>query len=105
MADDFDIGQIDDVIHGRVRLGIMAYLAGAESANFNELKARLQTTDGNLSVHLRKLEEAGFVAVSKSFQARKPVTRAQMTDKGREAFVAYLDAMAGLVGNHGQSAP
>ena len=93
----FDIGQIDDVIHGRVRLGIMAYLAGADSANFNELKDRLQTTDGNLSVHLRKLEDAGFVAVTKSFQGRKPMTRASMTEAGRKAFVAYLDAMSGPV--------
>lgn len=97
-ASDFDINRIDEVIHGRVRLGIMAYLAGVETADFNELKARLQTTDGNLSVHLRKLEEAGFVAVSKSFQGRKPLTRAAMTEAGRDAFVAYLDAMAGLVG-------
>lgn len=97
-ADDFDIGRIDEVIHGRVRLGIMAYLAGVESAEFGELKARLQTTDGNLSVHLRKLEEAGFVVVSKSFHGRKPLTRASMTTTGRDAFLAYLDAMSALVG-------
>lgn len=96
---DFRIDQIDDVIHGRIRLGIMAYLSGAESANFNELKARLATTDGNLSVHLRKLEDAGFVDVDKSFQGRKPLTQARMTESGRTAFVAYLDAMAGLVGD------
>lgn len=95
----FDIGQIDEVIHGRVRLGIMAYLSGADSANFNELKEKLQTTDGNLSVHLRKLEDAGFVAVTKTFQGRKPMTRASMTGTGRKAFVAYLDAMSGLVGD------
>ena len=98
MADDFDIGRIDDVIHGRIRLGIMAFLSGADTADFNTLKTRLQTTDGNLSVHLRKLEEAGFVAVAKSFQGRKPLTRATMTEAGRDAFVAYLDAMSGLVG-------
>lgn len=98
MADDFDIGRIDDVIHGRVRLGIMATLSGVESADFGTLKARLQTTDGNLSVHLRKLEEAGFVAVTKRFVGRKPLTEASMTQPGRKAFVAYLDAMAGLVG-------
>ena len=97
MADDFDIARIDEVIHGRVRLGIMAYLSGAETADFNTLKARLQTTDGNLSVHLRKLEEAGFVAVSKSFNGRKPLTEASLTEEGRTAFVAYLDAMAGLL--------
>ena len=100
-TDDFDIGRIDEVIHGRVRLGVMAYLSGVAAADFNELKARLQTTDGNLSVHLRKLEEAGFVAVSKTFQGRKPLTRATMTEAGRDAFVAYLDAMAGLVAQRG----
>jgi DNA-binding HxlR family transcriptional regulator len=97
MAEDFDIGRIDDVIHGRVRLGIMAVLSGVDSADFNTLKARLQTTDGNLSVHLRKLEDAGFVAVEKSFQGRKPLTQARMTEPGRAAFLSYLDAMAGLV--------
>lgn len=98
MADDFDIGRIDDIIHGRVRLGIMAALSGVDSADFGTLKARLQTTDGNLSVHLRKLEDAGFVAVTKRFVGRKPLTEASMTEPGRKAFVAYLDAMAGLVG-------
>ena len=97
MADDFDISRIDEVIHGRIRLGGMAYLSGAEAAGFNTLKARLQTTDGNLSVHLRKLEEAGFVAVTKSFVGRKPLTEARLTEEGRTAFVAYLDAMAGLL--------
>lgn len=100
MPDDFDIARIDDVIHGRVRLGIMAFLSGADSANFNEMKARLQTTDGNLSVHLRKLEEAGFVRIDKRFEGRKPLTEARMTEAGRTAFVAYLDAMARLVRDH-----
>ena len=97
MADDFQIADIDEVIHGRVRLGIMAYLSGANTADFNELKTRLQVTDGNLSVHLRKLEDAGFVEVLKSFQGRRPLTRARLTDAGRKAFVDYLDAMARLV--------
>ncbi|GAD58595.1 transcriptional regulator [Brevundimonas sp. BAL450] len=97
MADDFQIADIDEVIHGRVRLGIMAYLSGADMADFNELKTRLQVTDGNLSVHLRKLEDAGFVEVLKSFQGRRPLTRARLTDTGRKAFVDYLDAMARLV--------
>jgi DNA-binding HxlR family transcriptional regulator len=97
MPDDFDIGRIDEVIHGRIRLGIMAYLSGAGTANFNELKAKLQTTDGNLSVHLRKLEEAGFVTVDKSFVGRKPLTEASMTEIGRSAFMTYLEAMSGLV--------
>jgi len=65
--DDFDIGGIDEVIHGRLRLGIMAYLAGGGggAADFTELKSRLQASDGNLSVHLRKLEEAGYVAIER----------------------------------------
>ena len=97
MADDFDIGRIDDVIHGRIRLGIMAFLSGADTADFNTLKTRLQTTDGNLSVHLRKLEEAGLVAVEKSFNGRKPLTQARLTEAGRTAFVEYLDAMVALL--------
>ena len=70
MPDDFDISRLNDVIHGRVRLGIMAYLSTAEEADFSTLKARLDLTDGNLSVHLKKLEEAGFVAVDKRFVDR-----------------------------------
>jgi DNA-binding MarR family transcriptional regulator len=94
----FDIGQIDDVIHGRMRLGIMAYLVDAEAADFNELKALLQATQGNLSVHLRKLEEAGYIEIEKSFMNRKPLTRARITQKGREAFAAYLEALGKLIG-------
>jgi|SRR5579872_4040045 len=93
----FDIGQIDDVIHGRMRLGIMAYLASAEVADFNELKQVLEATQGNLSIHLRKLEDAGYIAIEKSFLGRKPLTRARLTGAGRKAFAAYLDAMAKLV--------
>jgi DNA-binding MarR family transcriptional regulator len=97
MGDDFDIGGIDEVIHGRLRLGVMAFLAGAESADFNQLKARLGATDGNLSVHLKKLEEAGYVAIDKSFQGKKPLTQVRLTEEGRKAFIRYLDAMAKLV--------
>ena len=95
---DFDIGAIDDVIHGRMRLGIMAYLADAEAADFNELKALLQATQGNLSVHLRKLEEAEYIVIEKSFLNRKPLTRARITPKGRAAFKAYLEALGKLIG-------
>ena len=93
----FDIAHIDDVIHGRMRLGIMAYLANAEVADFNELKAVLQATQGNLSVHLRKLEDAGYVAIDKSFLGRKPLTRIRITPAGRKAFVQYLAAISKLV--------
>lgn len=97
----FDIGGIDDVIHGRLRLGIMAYLASAEVADFNELKALLQATQGNLSVHLRKLEDAGYVEIEKSFLGRKPLTRIRITVSGRKAFAAYLAAMSRLVDSAG----
>jgi len=93
----FSIGAIDDVIHGRLRLGVMAYLASAEVADFNELKAALETTQGNLSVHLRKLEEAGFVAIEKSFLNRKSLTRARLTRAGRKAFAGYIDVLSKLV--------
>ncbi|CAN1519904.1 MarR Transcriptional regulators [Caulobacteraceae bacterium] len=101
MTDGFDIEGIDEVIHGRVRLGVMAYLSGAGSADFNTLKARLQATDGNLSAHLRKLEDAGFVTVEKSFVNRKPLTTLTLTDAGRKAFSAYLDAIGKLVEGRG----
>ena len=97
MADDFDIAGIDEVIHGRLRLGIMAYLASAEAADFATLKQRLSATDGNLSVHLSKLEQAGYVAIDKRFVGKKPQTSVSLTAAGREAFIAYLDAMAKLV--------
>ncbi|HWE47858.1 MAG TPA: transcriptional regulator [Caulobacteraceae bacterium] len=98
---EFDIEDIDEVIHGRVRLGIMAYLSSVDTADFNELRAKLQATDGNLSVHLRKLEDAGYVAIDKSFVNRKPHTRVTLTNPGRTAFVKYLDAMSRLVGPQG----
>ena len=93
----FDIDGIDEVIHGRIRLGIMAYLSGSGSADFNTLKGKLQATDGNLSAHLRKLEDAGFVTVEKSFVNRKPLTTLTLTEAGRKAFAAYLDAISKLV--------
>jgi DNA-binding MarR family transcriptional regulator len=97
----FNIAQIDDVIHGRIRLGIMAYLANAEVADFNELKAALEATQGNLSIHLRKLEDAGYIAIEKSFFDRKPLTRARITKAGRKAFAAYLTQIAALVDKAG----
>ena len=95
------IGQIDEVIHGRMRLGIMVYLADVEAADFTELKTVLEATQGNLSVHLKKLEEAGYVAITKSFVNNKPLTRIAITDAGRTAFAAYLEALGGLIGGKG----
>ncbi len=93
----FNIQAIDDVIHGRLRLGIVAYLVGAGTADFAALKAHLEATDGNLSVHLRKLEEAVYVTISKIFRGRKPLTEGSLTDAGRQAFMRYREAMSGLV--------
>jgi DNA-binding MarR family transcriptional regulator len=95
------IGGIDDVIHGRLRLGVMAYLANAEVADFNELKALLEVTQGNLSVQLRKLEEAGYVAIEKGYLGRKPRTQVRITPAGRRAFAAYLEALGKLIGPQG----
>ncbi|HEY7901388.1 MAG TPA: transcriptional regulator [Caulobacteraceae bacterium] len=95
--DDFDIAGIDETIHGRVRLGVMAWLVGHEDSDFNALKTRLNASDGNLSVHLRKLEEAGYIAIAKSFVDRKSMTRVRLTPAGREAFIGYLAAMQRLV--------
>jgi DNA-binding MarR family transcriptional regulator len=98
MAEGFDIGKIDEVVHGRVRLGVMAYLAAAEVADFTTLKTALEVTEGTLSVHLRKLEDAGYVAINKSFRGRRPLTQASLTPEGREAFRQYLAAMGKLAG-------
>lgn len=103
MAAKFDISGLDDVIHGRVRLGIVAYLASAEVADFTELKDLLEVTQGNLSVHLRKLEDAGYVAIDKSFVGRKPLTRVRLTPAGRAAFASYLQAMGQLVEQAGKA--
>lgn len=93
-----DLGRIDDVIHGRMRLGIMVYLADSDAADFTELKTVLEATQGNLSVHLKTLEKAGYVAIEKSFRDNKPLTRVSITDEGRKAFSAYLDALGSLIG-------
>jgi DNA-binding MarR family transcriptional regulator len=91
------VGDIDNVIHGRLRLGIMAYLADAEVADFSELKRVLEATQGNLGANLITLEEAGYIVIEKSFVGRKPLTRARITREGAEAFRRYLLQMARLV--------
>ena len=93
----FDIDSIDDVIHGRLRLGIMAHLVNAGVADFNELKTVLGATQGNLSVHLRKLEEVGYIRIEKAFLERKSNTKARLTKKGRDAFARYLDELGRLI--------
>ncbi len=88
---------LDRVIHERMRLGIVSALAVNESLTFNELKKLLQTTDGNLSVHARRLEEAEYVDCTKSFEGRMPKTEYRLTQAGRKAFERYLDHMEALI--------
>lgn len=90
--------EIDRMIHERLRLGIISALAGHESLTFNELKHAVKTTDGNLSVHARKLEEAGYVSCAKSFAGRTPKTEFSLTPAGRRALERYLDHMEALIG-------
>jgi len=96
-ADDpFDHNQIDELIHGRIRLGAVAYLASLDSALFAELREAVGATDGNLSAHLRKLEDAGYVSVTKSFLGRKPQTRVALSHRGRQAWNIWLDRIQKL---------
>ncbi|HKF42373.1 MAG TPA: transcriptional regulator [Thermoanaerobaculia bacterium] len=89
---------LDRVIHERVRLAIVSTLAVNEKLSFNELKGLLGTTDGNLSVHARKLEEAGYLACAKSFEGRLPKTEYRLTAEGKRAFEKYVAHLAALVG-------
>jgi DNA-binding MarR family transcriptional regulator len=89
--------KLDRLIHERLRLGMASALSVNESLTFNELKKLLDTTDGNLSVHARKLEEAGYVACTKSFAGRIPRTDYRLTAAGRRALERYLDHMEALI--------
>jgi DNA-binding MarR family transcriptional regulator len=88
---------LDRLIHERIRLGIVSALAADEHMSFADLKAVLRTTDGNLSVHARKLEEAGYIKVSKGFEDRKPKTEYRLTPRGRRALEAYLEQMEAIL--------
>ena len=88
---------LDRLIHERIRLGILSALAATDSLSFNDLKKLLETTDGNLSVHARKLEEASYIACTKSFENRVPKTEYSITPAGRRAFERYLDHMEALI--------
>jgi len=89
--------ELDRLIHERIRLGIVSALAVNRSLTFNELKTLLKTTDGNLSVHARKLEEAGYIACSKSFEGRVPKTEYRLAAAGRRALERYLEHMEALI--------
>ena len=89
--------ELDRLIHERMRLGIVSALAANESLSFNDLKKLLKTTDGNLSVHARRLEEAEYVVCEKSFVGRVPKTVYRLTATGRQALQRYLDDMEALI--------
>lgn len=84
---------LDPVIHSQVRLAVLSILMSVKQADFNYLKNAIGTTDGNLSSHLAKLENAGYITIKKSFQEKKPLTTCSLTEKGREAFSKYLKAL------------
>ena len=91
------VHEIDRLIHERLRLGIISALAVNESLTFNELKHTVRTTDGNLSVHARKLEDAGYVHCSKTFHGRTPKTEYRLTAAGRRALERYLGHMEAVI--------
>lgn len=88
---------LDRLIHERMRLGIVSALAANESLTFNDLKSLMNTTDGNLSVHARKLEDGGYIACTKSFEGRLPKTEYKITASGRRALENYLNHMETLI--------
>lgn len=93
----FDFKKIDPVIHSRIRLAIMALLLEYEEVEFNFIKEQLKTTDGNLSVHLRKLEEVEYIKIDKRFIDRKPHTFCSLTQKGRDAFENYIKNLENFI--------
>jgi DNA-binding MarR family transcriptional regulator len=91
------VEELDPLLHEQRRLAIVSVLAAVESLTFTELRDTLELTDGNLSVHLQKLEAGGFVAITKQFVGRRPQTTCQLTRAGRKAFAAYLDHLEAIV--------
>lgn len=89
--------QLDRVIHEKGRLPIMSLLAANTELSFTEIRDTLKMTDGNLSMHLKTLQEAGYVAVTKSYQNRRPLTTCSLTAAGRQAFASYIDLLEQIV--------
>jgi DNA-binding MarR family transcriptional regulator len=89
--------KLDRVIHEKGRMAIMSLLAANTELSFTEMKTTLGMTDGNLSVHLRTLQESGYIAISKTFQDRKPLTTCSLTNAGRKAFASYIDLLEQIV--------
>lgn len=91
------LGDLDETLHAKARLGIMTLLVAAGDADFSSLKQRLGLTDGNLGAHIRVLEEAGYVGVQKRFVGRKPKTTCRVTPKGRRAFQSYIAQLESVI--------
>jgi DNA-binding MarR family transcriptional regulator len=91
---------LDRVIHEKGRMAIMSLLAATPELSFTEMRNTLNMTDGNLSVHLRTLQEAGYVAVTKTFQERRPLTTCSLTPSGRTAFANYINLLSQIVEQH-----
>lgn len=94
---DFNYHEIDDVIHSRIRTAIMAVLISVDEAEFTFIREKINATDGNLSVHLKKLEDHAYVSVRKEFVERKPVSRYKITEKGRKAFEEYIRKLESII--------
>ena len=96
-VNEFDYQQLDDIIHARIRLAIIAVLISVKEAEFNFLKEKVNTTDGNLSTHLRKLEDAKYISVKKEFLDRKPKSYYSLTKVGKQAFEIYVNRLEKLL--------
>lgn len=97
-SSEFDYTLLDDIIHSRIRLAIISVLISVEEADFNFLKQNVNATDGNLSIHLKKIEDAGYLTAEKKFIDRKPNTKYRLTDAGREAFEKYVERLEKMLG-------
>lgn len=97
MTNNYDYREIDELLHSRIRLSIVSVLAQCKEAEFTWVREKVDTTDGNLTSHARKLEEGGYIHVDKRFVNRKPVTLYRLSDKGREALLEYAKKLANLV--------
>ena len=94
---DFDYQQLDEIIHSRIRLAIMSVLISMDEADFNFIKEKINATDGNLSVHLKKLEDAEYLSVKKEFLDKKPHSLYKLTKKGKTAFEKYIEQLEKLI--------
>ena len=94
---DFNYQQLDEIIHSRIRLAVLSVLIAVDEADFVFLREKTGATDGNLSIHLKKLEDAAYVSVKKEFVDKKPQTTYTLTRKGRKAFEEYINKLEGMI--------